>query len=60
MIETNNTLENPTGPEWQFLVGEGMRELDAPSPWPHPVGFDKSEADMTSPAPQEPMSSKKT
>jgi hypothetical protein len=23
MIETNNTLSNPTGPEWQFLVGEG-------------------------------------
>jgi hypothetical protein len=30
MIETNNTLSNPTGPEWQFLVGEGnqhMRQL---------------------------------
>lgn len=23
MIETNNTISNPTGPEWQFLVGEG-------------------------------------
>lgn len=23
MIETNNTLSHPTGPEWQFLVGEG-------------------------------------
>lgn len=23
MIETNNTLSNPEGPEWQFLVGEG-------------------------------------
>lgn len=22
-IETNNTLSNPEGPEWQFLVGEG-------------------------------------
>lgn len=23
MIETNNTLSHPTGPQWQFLVGEG-------------------------------------
>lgn len=23
MIETNNTLTTPTGPEYQFLVGEG-------------------------------------
>ena len=23
MIETNNTVAHPTGPEWQFLVGEG-------------------------------------
>ena len=23
MIETNNTITNPSGPEWQFLVGEG-------------------------------------
>lgn len=23
LIETNNTLSNPTGPEYQFLVGEG-------------------------------------
>lgn len=23
MIETNNLLSNPTGPEYQFLVGEG-------------------------------------
>jgi hypothetical protein len=23
MIETNNILSNPTGPEYQFLVGEG-------------------------------------
>lgn len=23
IVETNNTLENPSGPEWQFLVGEG-------------------------------------
>ena len=27
MIETNNTISNPEGPEWQFLVGEGMRQL---------------------------------
>lgn len=24
MIETNNVLSTPTGPEYQFLVGEGM------------------------------------
>jgi hypothetical protein len=24
MIETNNTLTNPTGPEYQLLVGEGV------------------------------------
>lgn len=23
MIETNNVLSNPSGPEYQFLVGEG-------------------------------------
>lgn len=23
LVETNNTIEKPTGPEWQFLVGEG-------------------------------------
>lgn len=23
MIETNNILSNPSGPEFQFLVGEG-------------------------------------
>ena len=23
MIETNNILTNPSGPEYQFLVGEG-------------------------------------
>ena len=27
IIETNNTIESPTGPEWQFLVGEGMRYI---------------------------------
>lgn len=27
LIETNNTLSNPTGPEWQFLVGEGEPPL---------------------------------
>ncbi len=31
MIETNNILSNPTGPEYQFLAGEG--ELP-PSPLP--------------------------
>ncbi len=33
MIETNNVLSNPSGPEFQFLVGEGMHPLrrdDAP------------------------------
>jgi hypothetical protein len=24
IIETNNTIKNPTGPEWQFSVGEGL------------------------------------
>ena len=27
MIETNNILSNPTGPEHQFLVGEGEPPL---------------------------------
>jgi catabolite repression protein CreC len=26
MIETNNILTNPTGPEYQFLVGEGRND----------------------------------
>jgi catabolite repression protein CreC len=30
MIETNNTLSNPTGPEWQFLVGEGRQSHSIP------------------------------
>jgi len=25
LIETNNTLTHPTGPEYQLVVGEGMR-----------------------------------
>lgn len=32
LIETNNTLSNPTGPEWQFLVGEGEPSLLAWGP----------------------------
>lgn len=31
MIETNNLLSNPTGPEYQFLVGEGEFMDTAPS-----------------------------
>jgi hypothetical protein len=27
IIETNNTIKNPTGPEWQFAVGEGWLTL---------------------------------
>lgn len=26
MIETNNILTHPTGPEYQLLVGEGMAQ----------------------------------
>uniref|UniRef100_A0A0D2XH46 Uncharacterized protein n=1 Tax=Fusarium oxysporum (strain Fo5176) TaxID=660025 RepID=A0A0D2XH46_FUSOF len=43
MIETNNTLSNPTGPEWQFLVGE---DLHLATPPPHP-----SEATVPNPNP---------
>lgn len=34
MIETNNTLTNPTGPEYQFLVGEGQKGLLIRAPVP--------------------------
>jgi hypothetical protein len=50
MIETNNTLTNPTGPEWQFLVGEGTyvlkEDLHLATPPPHP-----SEAPVINPNP---------
>ncbi|KAJ3522082.1 hypothetical protein NM208_g13010 [Fusarium decemcellulare] len=50
MIETNNTLSNPTGPEWQFLVGEGTytlkEDLHLATPPPHP-----SEATVPNPNP---------
>ncbi|RDA91254.1 hypothetical protein CP533_0648 [Ophiocordyceps camponoti-saundersi (nom. inval.)] len=55
MIETNNTLSNPTGPEWQFLVGEGelpsrtyvlKEDLHLATPPPHP-----SEAPIVNPNP---------
>ncbi|GAB0131708.1 hypothetical protein EsDP_00000169 [Epichloe bromicola] len=50
MIETNNTISNPTGPEWQFLVGEGTyvlkEDLHLATPPPHP-----SEAPMVNPNP---------
>lgn len=37
MIETNNILTNPTGPEYQFLVGEGEFPMHTPSrAWLHP------------------------
>ncbi|TQV97675.1 hypothetical protein V2A60_006589 [Cordyceps javanica] len=50
LVETNNTIEKPTGPEWQFLVGEGtyvLREdLSLATPPPHP-----SEAPIVNPNP---------
>ncbi|KAG5941755.1 hypothetical protein E4U53_007368 [Claviceps sorghi] len=50
MIETNNTLSTPTGPEWQFLVGEGTyvlkEDLQLATPPPHP-----SEAPVVNPNP---------
>lgn len=30
MVETNNTLTNPSGPEYQFLVGEGATPSSPP------------------------------
>ncbi len=30
MIETNNVLSNPSGPEYQFLVGEGEPPRNPP------------------------------
>ncbi|KAK4173489.1 WD40-repeat-containing domain protein, partial [Triangularia setosa] len=50
MIETNNILTTPTGPEYQFLVGEGLyvlkEELHLATPPPHP-----SEAPIQNPNP---------
>ncbi|PHH86327.1 hypothetical protein CDD83_10409 [Cordyceps sp. RAO-2017] len=50
MIETNNTLSHPPGPEWQFLVGEGTyvlkEDLHLATPPPHP-----SEAPVVNPNP---------
>ncbi|KAK3941667.1 WD40 repeat-like protein [Diplogelasinospora grovesii] len=50
MIETNNVLKNPTGPEYQFLVGEGLyalkEDLHLATPPPHP-----SEAPVINPNP---------
>ncbi|KAK0739132.1 WD40-repeat-containing domain protein [Apiosordaria backusii] len=50
MIETNNILTTPTGPEYQFLVGEGLyvlkEDLHLATPPPHP-----SEAPITNPNP---------
>ncbi|KAJ6442048.1 catabolite repression protein creC [Purpureocillium lavendulum] len=52
MIETNNTISNPTGPEWQFLVGEVAgtyvlkEDLYLATPPPHP-----SEAPIVNPNP---------
>jgi hypothetical protein len=49
-IETNNTISNPTGAEWQFLVGEGTyvlkEDLHLATPPPHP-----SEAPVVNPNP---------
>ncbi|KAK4235479.1 hypothetical protein C8A03DRAFT_36671 [Achaetomium macrosporum] len=50
MIETNNVLTNPAGPEYQFLVGEGLyvlkEDLHLATPPPHP-----SEAPVVNPNP---------
>ncbi|KFY30852.1 hypothetical protein V493_01621 [Pseudogymnoascus sp. VKM F-4281 (FW-2241)] len=50
MIETNNILSNPTGPEYQLLVGEGTyvlkEDLHLATPPPHP-----SEAPIINPNP---------
>ncbi|KAJ6788527.1 hypothetical protein PWT90_01641 [Aphanocladium album] len=50
LVETNNTIEKPTGPEWQFLVGEGTyvlkEDLSLATPPPHP-----SEAPIVNPNP---------
>ncbi|KAI6432927.1 hypothetical protein MCOR21_003076 [Pyricularia oryzae] len=50
MIETNNILSTPSGPEYQFLVGEGLyvlkEDLHLATPPPHP-----SEAPITNPNP---------
>ncbi|KAK1759492.1 WD40 repeat-like protein [Echria macrotheca] len=50
MIETNNVLSNPSGPEYQFLVGEGLyvlkEDLHLATPPPHP-----SEAPIVNPNP---------
>jgi hypothetical protein len=50
MIETNNVLSNPSGPEYQFLVGEGLyvlkEDLHLATPPPHP-----SEAPLVNPNP---------
>jgi hypothetical protein len=32
VIETNNILTNPSGPEYQFLVGEGELPVDPGDP----------------------------
>ncbi|KAM7207438.1 WD40 repeat-like protein [Naviculisporaceae sp. PSN 640] len=50
MIETNNILSKPSGPEYQFLVGEGLytlkEDLHLATPPPHP-----SEAPVVNPNP---------
>ncbi|KAK3381401.1 WD40-repeat-containing domain protein [Podospora didyma] len=50
MIETNNILSSPSGPEYQFLVGEGLyvlkEDLHLATPPPHP-----SEAPVVNPNP---------
>ncbi|KAM0246395.1 hypothetical protein ACHAQJ_010231 [Trichoderma viride] len=50
LIETNNTLSNPSGPEYRFLVGEGTyvlkEDLNLATPPPHP-----SEAPVVNPNP---------
>ncbi|KAA8909940.1 WD40-repeat-containing domain protein [Sphaerosporella brunnea] len=50
ILETSNTIKNPTGPEWQFSVGEGTytlkEDIFLATPPPHP-----SEPPITNPNP---------
>ncbi|KAK4248501.1 WD40-repeat-containing domain protein [Corynascus novoguineensis] len=56
MIETNNILSNPSGPEYQFLVGEGLyvlkEDLHLATPPPHPSETPLANPNPLSTAPQ--------
>lgn len=57
-IETNNLIVNPTGPEWQFLVGEGtyvLKEdilLSTPPPHPSELAVPNPNPLATNPQPE--------